>query len=436
MNGAQRHRMGNTTLTTILSSVVLLASVTIAADNGNSPPGFHLTMLSRACDHFAIKVYKLLAGNDDNVLFSPLSVLSALSMTYMGGNQKTASQLKHALQMKLMHRNEILQSFKQLEREIQSDKNVNVSQENGIFASKEFPFEQKTMKEITESFGARIRNLDFRNGQGAEWEINNFVKNLTRGRIPELLPPNSVTSSNALYLVNALYFKASWLHTFSLTATRIMDFYVTPTTTKKTEMMNQNGEFRCVTVLNLKSTILELPFLGDRFALYILLPDAMDGLTELKKRLTYQRLESLFRRLQHPYPVDVTLPRFSLTRTMDMKSVLRRLGLKDMFSKRRADFSRLDKTRSLFVDKLQQQAVLTIDELGAEGAAATAVGFMSRSRPEIFTADHPFIFILRDTRVGVSLFMGQYMRPEPVLDRLRRQTYSEESAAKDKTSFN
>ena len=267
---------------------------------------FHTTMLSRSSDHFAIKVFKLLAEKEKNVLFSPLSVLSALSMTYAGANHKTASQLKQALQMKLMHRNEILESFKQLTDGMRSDKNANISQQNAIFANEEFPFESKIVNEISQSFDAHVRNLNFSNEQAHEREINNFVRNITRGLIPELLPPKSVTSSNALYLVNVLHFQSTWSDTFPVHFTRTRDFYVTPTNIKQTQMMSHTGDFRCVEVLSLRSTMLELPFLGDRFAFYVILPNKKDGLQEVRKRLTYQRLEGLFHTLHSPYSIDVS----------------------------------------------------------------------------------------------------------------------------------
>ena len=61
------------------------------------------------------------------------------------------------------------------------------------------------------------------------------------------------------------------------------------------------------------------------------------------------------------------------------------------------------------------KAFVDVAEEGTEAAAATgvAVALASvRQPPEtIFRADHPFVFLIRDTRTGLILFTGRLMDP-------------------------
>ena len=56
-----------------------------------------------------------------------------------------------------------------------------------------------------------------------------------------------------------------------------------------------------------------------------------------------------------------------------------------------------------------------MDEEGTEAAAITAIGGIGGIEPRIimvFRADHPFVFLIRDTRTGYILFLGRLVKPE------------------------
>jgi serpin B len=60
-----------------------------------------------------------------------------------------------------------------------------------------------------------------------------------------------------------------------------------------------------------------------------------------------------------------------------------------------------------------------MDEKGTEAAAATAVKMVAVTAmlpppeppPQVFNADHPYLFFLRDVRTGLILFMGRVADP-------------------------
>jgi serpin B len=76
--------------------------------------------------------------------------------------------------------------------------------------------------------------------------------------------------------------------------------------------------------------------------------------------------------------------------------------------------------KSLVVSAAIHKAYIDVDENGTEAAAATAVvmvmatAMASRYAPPppiIFTADHPFLFLIRDNASGAILFMGRVTDP-------------------------
>lgn len=88
------------------------------------------------------------------------------------------------------------------------------------------------------------KKLDFKQ-QPAESlkEINEFVKEVTRGNIPQLLSSGDITSTTKIVLANAAYFKGSWASKFDAKDTKREIFYSKPDQMHFVEMMSKNGSF-------------------------------------------------------------------------------------------------------------------------------------------------------------------------------------------------
>jgi serine protease inhibitor len=66
------------------------------------------------------------------------------------------------------------------------------------------------------------------------------------------------------------------------------------------------------------------------------------------------------------------------------------------------------------IDEAYHQTFIAIDEIGAEAAAATAIVMNETGIPipeHEFSADCPFLFLIRDRITGAILFMGRMMDP-------------------------
>ena len=97
---------------------------------------------------------------------------------------------------------------------------------------------------IKEMFDEELEILDF--AQEADKSlntINNFVNNVTRGNIPNLLAQGDITASTNVVLANAAYFKGAWASKFDSQFTKREIFYTSPEKLSFVQMMNKNGSF-------------------------------------------------------------------------------------------------------------------------------------------------------------------------------------------------
>ena len=79
-----------------------------------------------------------------------------------------------------------------------------------------------------------------------------------------------------------------------------------------------------------------------------------------------------------------------------------------------ADFSGMDGTKGLFINKVIHKAFVDVNEEGTGAAAATAVVMDKGGMPRrtVFRANHPFLFLIRDNATGSILFMGRVANPQ------------------------
>jgi len=81
-----------------------------------------------------------------------------------------------------------------------------------------------------------------------------------------------------------------------------------------------------------------------------------------------------------------------------------------------ADFSGIDGAQDLYVSFVLHKAWGQVNEAGTQAAAATVIGItegVAPPAPPVFRADHPFLFLIRDTQTGSVLFLGRLTNPNP-----------------------
>ncbi|XP_043306622.1 serpin B9-like isoform X2 [Cervus elaphus] len=381
----------------------------------DSRPGL-MDALCEANGTFALRLLKALCEDDPsgNVFFSPVSLSSVLAMVLLGAKGDTAAQVAQALSLNT--EKEFHQDFQQLLAELNKpDAQYLLTTANRIFGEKTYEFLSTFKESCLRFYYAELEQLSFAEAaEPSRKQINAWVSKKTEGKIPELLPANSINAETRLILVNAVYFKGRWSEKFDKEYTREMPFRINQKEQRPVQMMFQDGVFRLARIQEVQAQVLELPYADEELSMLVLLPNDHVPLSSVEKHLTWEK----FLAWTQPHSmkktqVEVFLPKFKLEMTYDMVSVLQGLGVLEAFQSGRADFSAMSPSEGLCLSALAHKSVVEVDEEGTEAAAASAmlqVDSCMVNQPR-FCADHPFLFFIRHNGSRSTLFCGRFSSP-------------------------
>ena len=366
-----------------------------------------------ANNRFAMELFRRLAEENGNFAYSPASISSALAMTYAGARGENAREMAAALELADLSADEVHRGFgDQLanwNRDHQGAYELNVA--NRAYFDRGVPVHAEYESLLRDSYRAPLELMDFQGAaEPARVAINSWVESQTRDRIRDLLPPGGVGTSTRLVLVNAVYFKGSWLHAFESHATRPRTFTPHRSEAAPVPTMFQNGTFAYAHTDGVH--VLRLPYEGEDFEMVVILPEDQRGLPDVQARLTAATVDAWIAATRER-DLDVYLPKFTYdpSAPTPLGETLQSMGMRLAFNG--GDFSGIS-DEPLQISEVFHKAFVEVNEVGTEAAAATAVvmetGAAASQTPE-FRADHPFIYLIRDRHSGGWLFAGRVQDP-------------------------
>jgi serpin B len=379
---------------------------------------------------FAFDLYQALKKESGNLFYSPYSISVALAMTYAGARDETAQQMADTLHF-VLPGERLHASFSALGEELSQrnkDRELMVMQPDGnlgtanvtgfrlnivnaLWGQKGYPFLQDYLDLVEKYYGGGLKTLDFASEpEPSRQEINEWASEQTEGRINNLLSSGDITPFTRLVLANAVYFKARWQQEFSEKLTRDDNFYLLDGGTVSVPMMHQQTFFRYSEGGDYQAV--RLPYLGEEMAMVVLLPREGKFMA-FEDSLDAQRLKDIVSGMESR-EVRLTLPKFKFETKYDLVPMLSGMGMTDAFAPGQADFSGMADTRELFIGTALQKAFVSVDEVGTEAAAVTAIGMAGAAAPTDvvdFTANRPFVFLIQDIETGTVLFVGRVVNP-------------------------
>jgi len=366
---------------------------------------------------FALQLYGKLRSAEGNLIFPPYSISSALAMAYAGAGGETARQMEQGLHFAECKTN-LHEQFARLAavwKAAQAEQDIELHVANSLWPQEKHPFLDAFLDLLKQHYGAVVTALDYpRDPEGARAAINEWVNQNTWQKITEIIGPGMIDSLARMVLVNAIYFKGAWATPFPASRTQPQRFYLDPDRAVVVPFMNEQDEFNYAE--NDELQLLVLPYGKKQLHMVLLLPRAKDGLARLEGSLNPTSLAGWIGQLRQT-EVRVAMPKFKMACTTTLSETLQSLGMKDAFDVKLADFSGIDgMLHSLYLSAVLDRAFIEVNEEGTEAAAIAAVfgrwvGRLSLEPPE-FRADHPFVFLIRDSTTGSILFMGRVSAPE------------------------
>lgn len=353
---------------------------------------------------FALSVYKELYRSDnENMLFSPLSLSISLSMLANGAAGTTLRELE---KMTGMNKRFGLEDLNQLSRKLISglgcaDRQTEISLANSLWVDKDYDVASGYVRDLKKYYSASVFRCNLHTDT-AIYAINSWISEKTDGLIPDFLK-EPLNESVRMTLCNAMHFKGNWKEPFLIT--RKGKFICSDNREVEIDMLSGTTSNLTVSEDEMMTDVY-LDFGDGEYFMECILPAKGHTLSRIVNALNNETLDRLSSGKREDYR-NLIIPKFKSEQRFYLRKILEKLGYGNIFSPT-SDFSRINPSRELSVDNILQGTCYSIDKWGAEGAAVT-IEFMETSNgyePQNLVFDRPFIYLVREKSTGAILFVG------------------------------
>lgn len=362
--------------------------------------------LTRAQLEFATDLYQAVRTDvDGDLALGPTSLHTVLAMIGAGARAQTAAEMADVLHLPLDQRlHDSGNALDALLRSRSDARGVDLSIVNRVWADDDLPLIDDYVEILAGSYGAPPAATDL-SGQPerARRAINAWVADNTRGMVDELFPEGSIDDQSRLVLANAVHLDALWKFPFERARTVEAPFQLPDGTTVGVPTM-QYDEY-LPTGRGPGWTAVQLPYDGEQLSMTVIVPDDLDAFEGV---LDADLLEQVDGSIVDG-GIHLQLPRFAADSHLSLADTLAAMGMPSAFGSA-ADFSGMTGAPDLAVASIEHEAVLEVDELGTEAAAASG-GVMAGSHGPTITVNRPFVFVVRDEQTGAVLFLGRVTDP-------------------------
>lgn len=353
---------------------------------------------------------------NENVFFSPTSLMMALPMVYNGAEGATKKEIGKILQAEgIVETNDLNKANASLLSMLdKGTKQIELNIANSIWLHDHYHFQDDFARNTKDYYHAEIKELNFAENETPK-QINNWVKHATNNKIDKMVD-SPLDKDLVSILINAIYFNGNWKYEFDKNLTEDKEFFsaggsnaaIIPFMTLHEELAYiENELFQAVM----------LPYGNEEVSMKVFLPNESVHEHDFEEALTYDNWVDWnedFRKKEG----TIMLPKFSVEYEVELNEALKSLGMLTAFDKDHADFSHMIKEEDpLWISLIKQKAYTDINEKGTEAAAATSVEMKTTSAPVdgpfFMNVNRPFFIAITDNETDTILFMGWIVNPSP-----------------------
>lgn len=296
----------------ILLICAVITTTTMASENS--------VKVLKANADFTTNLYQVLSRKEGNLIFSPISAHTVLSLAYQGAAGSTAESFANTL--KLPNAALAKDGYKNVIEALNNVQNVTLHVANKIYAKTGYKLKPTFNEVARNSFYSEVEQVNFDDRANAAKTINSWVEQKTQDKIKDLISPDSLDTLTRLVLVNAIYFKGNWADKFDKSKTKKQPFYLNDSEKIDVDMMHITKKFRYGESSDLDAKLLELPYENRELSLLIILPNQRNGIQGLESKLSSVDITSLTSGM-YSAEVNVALPKFKIESKIDLKDALK-----------------------------------------------------------------------------------------------------------------
>ena len=362
---------------------------------------------------FSFDFYREMARRQKaDFCISPLSVNLCLGMVLNGADGNTYKEIQETLGYENFTYEEINAYAQMMQTELPKlDGRTIFTNANSVWVRNDFKVLESFVKTNKMYYNAEVYNEPL--NDGTKDKVNRWCADKTNNLIQKILDDSS--SDAVSLLINAIYFKGVWTSEFKEKDTKDEPFYLNSGEEIKVPTMRQENTTDCY--VDDKVSVVELPYGNGAFSLVVFMPSADDevALSRLIEGLDDTEWNHWIDKMKRQN-LKLYLPRFKFeSPSMDLKEIMRVMGISDAFDPVLADFSMMCDA-SVYVNEVKQKTFIEVNESGTEAAAVTMADMnlsMDSPAPTIseLRFDHPFGYVLKEKSTGAILFAGRVDKP-------------------------